>query len=659
MGLFGTNNAVTWFVSNTQSWQWQMKDEKSREMATQREANSKTSFQNSLNATSQEIRNQYNSMCNNETLAGAIVLAAQSHGVHDYDELESSAVINRFLDKNKWKGYENYVNDCLAWKITLWDAVSKMKLDKVPSVSSSNSTNKHRMNPLTTDVQFGSSQQSSNVLRGAALPTIATATVGTLAEWTYYWSKAANKVGKKWMESLYKPTDEQKSYRQYLNAKVIQASDKVKTAEKNLDAVEKEYNAAKKNGSLTDELVSWLENAKKELQQAEEALNKAKSNQKSMRTLADTAYDYGIWNIFNGSVLNSKWGDLALARANEIFDDVINPILKDSDITINVMDRVEELKDLIPSMTSDPWRQQDLLEAWGVLLDEYRKKGFDNYPLKDVQKLKSDLQRRVPEKYWDGKNISSAYSEMKAELSRLIREDLMKELDNATKEWNVPNLEWTRYAGKDAATLYRDWANLDEISDRALKYKVPSVEVPCVWKMEWDILNPTQKTISYSLRKIWDYIENSKFGKAMSKINKTLGKLFKNKKVLWTLTAVWTIWSFVDALEITKWADFFTKYADDLMKITNRYNKSGEFEGKTDEEIEKMFPESEVLSILKAIDEDKDVAPFFEYFNEDLFWRKKVDMNDYWDYVGWKLKNDELKYPWEQWWEINSISMWE
>jgi hypothetical protein len=56
-----------------------MKDKKSIELSAQRESNSKIAFQNGLNATSDELKNNYNSMCNNELLASAIVLAAQAH----------------------------------------------------------------------------------------------------------------------------------------------------------------------------------------------------------------------------------------------------------------------------------------------------------------------------------------------------------------------------------------------------------------------------------------------------------------------------------------------------------------------------------------------------------------------------------------------------
>lgn len=612
MTWFWVNNAVTWFVNNTQAWQNSMREQKSIESSAQRNSDSKKSFQNSLNASDTSTQNKYNSMCNVINLSEAIVLAAQSHWVHDYDNLEPSVITDRFLDKNKWKWYESYVNDCISWKITLWDAISKLKLDRIPT-SNTTSAERTRINPLNVEVEWWMSEWGSNVAVNTVIWAGTTLGGATLAESTYYWGKLSKNLWKGWMEMLYKPTDEQKSYKQYLNAKIIEANDNLKKVKK-----------------------TWDEEA---IQKAEKTLKGARMKKSTLRTVADTAYDYWIWNPLNMSLTNGKEGELALARANEIFNDVLNPIFESSDAKINVMDRVEELRDLIPSITSDPWRQADLKEAWAALLDEYRKKWWDSVDLKDVQELKSDLQKRVPEKYWNWKNISSAYSEMKAQLSRLIRKDLLREIENAIKEWKAPDLKWTRYEWKDIQTLYRDWGNLDEISTRALNYKMPSIEIPWIWKIEWDVVTPLQKGWAYTLRRIWDAIDNSKFGKAMKKINKSFGKLMKNKKVLWTLTAIWTLWSFVDALELTKGADFFWKYWDDLYRITERYNKFWEFEWKTDEEIEEMFPESEVLDILKAIDNDEEMASYFDYFNEDLFWRKKVDMNKYWDYVWWRLKN--------------------
>lgn len=614
MTWFWMNNAVTGFINNTQMWQDSMKQQKSIELSVQRNNDSKTAFQNSLDTTNTDLQNKYNSMCNAINLSEAIVLAAQSHWVHDYDNLEPADITNRFLEKNKSKWYETYVNDCLAWKITLWDAVSKMKLDVLPK-SNNTDTHKKRINPLNVQVDWWMSEWGSN----AAVNTIIWAGTAlgwtALAEWPYYWWKLSKGVWKGRQEMLYKPTDEQKSYKQYINAKIIEANDNLKKA---------------KN--------SWDEKA---IQEATETLKGAKMRKNTLRTVADTAYEYWIWNPLNLSITNSKEWELAKARADEIFTDVLNPIFESSDTKINVMDRIEELRDLIPTMTTDEWRREWLTKARAALLDEYRKKWWDSVSLKDVQQLKSDLQKRVPEKVWEWKPIANEYAELKAELSKLIRKDLINEIEKAIKEWKSPDLKWTRYEWKTIEELYRDWGNLEEISNRSLKYKMPSIEIPWVGKIEWDVVTPVQKGVAFTLRKIWDAIDNSWFGKAMEKVNKSFGKLMKNKKVLWWLTAVWTLWSFVDALELTKGADFFGKYWNDLYRITERYNKFWEFAWKTDEEIEEMFPESEVLDILKAIDNDEEVASYFDYFNEDLFWRKKVDMNKYWDYVWWKLKNND------------------
>lgn len=641
MNWFGINNAVTWFISNTQSWQEQQKDKKAAEVSKQREENSKIAFQKSLDATNEELKNKYTSMCNNENLASTIVLAAQSHGVKDYDWLESSAVIDKFLSKNSNKGYEKYVNECTWGTLSLEEAAKRMKLDKLWTAD----TNKEswlstRTNPLKmgTTTKSGSSNLDATT---AVLGIWGLIWWAWIAEFVYWASKLGSKIWKNWMESIYEPTEIQKSYKQYLDAKIIQSKDNLKAAKKTLKDSENALTEASKNGTATQEMFDWVANAKAEVAKAKEALAKANDAKKSLRTVADTAYDYGIWNILNGSVTNDRWWAVAKARANEIFDDVLNPIfMADDATTINVMDRVEELRDLIPNLTKDPWRQEDLMDAWAVLLDEYRKKGYDNLSLKDVQKLKSDLQKDVPEKLWKWKNISSAYKEMKAELSRLIREDLIAELDKALKEWKVPNLEWTRYEWKDAATLYRDWANLEEISYRALKYETPSVDIPYIWKVRWDIVWPTEKTVATTTRKVSDYINNSKFSKLMSKINKTL-KNSKTLKILWWgLAALWAIWWIVDADEISSTGESI-KRLNDLQRIYNRYSKSWEFAWKTDEEIEEIYPEDEVINVLTTIENDEWFNKWYDSYWKDLLWRDKIDMNAYWDYVWWRLKNNQ------------------
>lgn len=156
MNWFWKNNAVTWFVDNTQKRQNTMREQKSMGSSIQRNNDSKESFQNSLNTTDVTLQNKYNSMCNAINLSEAIVLAAQSHGIHDYDNLEPAAITDRFLEKNKWKWYENYVNDCMSWRITLWEAVSRMKLDRLPISDDKKIT--RRANPLTVDISMDNSE---------------------------------------------------------------------------------------------------------------------------------------------------------------------------------------------------------------------------------------------------------------------------------------------------------------------------------------------------------------------------------------------------------------------------------------------------------------------------------------------------------------------
>lgn len=658
MNWLWINNAVTWFIANTQAWQEQLKDKKNAEVSKQREENSRIAFESSLNASNEELKNKYASMCNNENLAGTIVLAAQSHGSKEYDGLESSAVINKFLSKNPDKWYEKYVNECTWWVISLEEAAKRMKLDKLWTADvNKKSWLSNRVNPLKVET---SSYETNNNSKWIDVTAAAIGIWGLLwwawlAETIYGFSKLGSSIWKQRLESIYEPTEIQKSYKQYLDANIIQSEDWLKAAKKTLKIAEDTLNKAEKEWTATQEMIDWVEKAKDGVLKAEESLTKAKDAKKTLRTVADTAYDYGLWDIRNGSIFNDKWWAVAKARANEIFDDVLNQIfMADDAATVNVMDRVEELRDIIPNLTKDPWRQEDLMDAWAVLLDEYRKKWYDNLPLKDVQKLKSDLQKDVPEKLWKWKNISSAYKELKAELSRLIREDLITELDKALKNWKVPNLEWTRYAGKDAATLYRDWANLEEIAYRALKYETPSVDIPYIWKVKWDIIWPTQKTLATSTKRTSDYINNSKFGKAMDKINKAVGKGLKNSKVLkfigWLWATLWAIWWFTDAAELNSNTDAI-KWLTDFQRVYDRYNKSWEFKWKTDEEIEEIFPESEVINVLTAINNDKWFNEWYDSYWQDMLWRDKIDIDDYWDLVWWRLKNNP-KSPEEEYREL-------
>jgi hypothetical protein len=46
-----------------------------------------------------------------------------------------------------------------------------------------------------------------------------------------------------------------------------------------------------------------------------------------------------------------------------------------------------------------------------------------------------------------------------------------------------------------------------------------------------------------------------------------------------------------------------------------------------------MFPESEVVETLRAIDNNEEFNNRYNTWNEDLFGRKKIDLDKYRDYV--------------------------
>lgn len=116
-------NPVQSFVDMTKSWQQSMKDKANKANTNQMMANAQGMFQAWLSSNNQTVKNNYMSGSNLNTLAWAIVTYAEwKWKYEDYANLQPAEVIDLFLKRNEWRGYEEYINQYTGWKIWLEQA---------------------------------------------------------------------------------------------------------------------------------------------------------------------------------------------------------------------------------------------------------------------------------------------------------------------------------------------------------------------------------------------------------------------------------------------------------------------------------------------------------------------------------------------------------
>lgn len=442
-------NPVQSFVNETNSRQEQMKNAANANNTNKILNDAKTMFQTGLNSTEPSVKNQYMSWSKINTLAWAILTYAESKGKYDdYADLQPAEIVNKFLDKNQWRGYDKYVN-MYTWGNMGFDALTK-------SIGINNNYNTRAIADIPDDEDFDPTLLSDY----------------NPEDWETWFEEWSSTKGKKWgvwtaiwasvigggywvgkvLEGAWKRTYSQ-TFDPTINE--TRAEQKVLANEK---IAKTRVNNAKSSLKTAKATWEWVEDATKALKAAQKSLDEAKETAKSFRGVADTAYDYNIWGWV------TKWwtpwsrGVDARVKANQIFEEVLNPIFENSKSTLNIKKMAINLKDKLIDMAKwDPDKIKEYQEAYEELVKSFGGKEFEKMSPGAAQELKSWLQWRTPKKFFNGKNtaereITDAYKEARALLSDEIKEWIY---DIVKKEWKV-----------NAAQLYRDYANLIQIAEK-------------------------------------------------------------------------------------------------------------------------------------------------------------------------------------------------
>lgn len=208
-------------------------------------------------------------------------------------------------------------------------------------------------------------------------------------------------------------------------------------------------------------------------------------------TRADTALKY--WLTWTEESLWVK----SLRQADKIFSKQIEPALKKSKITHNIDDLFNNVEQTIKKSSWWELRKKELMDWLAALKDDYAKiwkKSFDSMWL---QLEKSSLDSFTAQKIFKWQEVASWYNQVKNYLANEMRQTVR---DDLAKLWV-----------KNAKTLYRDYANLVELSKIWVKWITEwwlKWWFGTFWSTLYDVAATPIKTIGWNmLYKTWSWLE--------------------------------------------------------------------------------------------------------------------------------------------------------
>lgn len=497
-----TINPVQSFVDDTNSWQKSMRDSANAANTSKIMDNAKTMYQAWLNTQDSKTKNNYMSWSNINSLAWAIITYADSKWKYDdYAWLESTQVVDKFLRKNPWRWYEEWINQFTGWKIWFDDVTRRIWINQtVSEYLLSEDMDDEEFDPRMlsdyNEEEWGDSlgESSPNTWKKWALWT-AWAILGWIA-WAYwvpsawYWGwKFLDWAWNKMFESTVSTSEKEASLSSNMLWEKYKLDDNVTEAEKGLKEAKKKW--------------KWIKEAQEVLDNAKKAKSDFIKNEwkKEVVKTRDTIKEPLGKSITRWWTAEQRaW--IAKKEADNIYEKIINPLLDKSKSTIKLSDVFSEMESDIDKI-SYKWRRDALKE----IFDEFKNSihDSDEISLKEADKLKKDLWEQTPQKYFNGKDVSSEWRQLEADLWTKIKNKFHEILSKEA---------WIDTAKKYLD--YHNWMDYKKAQDKLAKEPLFKGSVQdTIWKLsEWW----TQK-LWYYMSKLWEWLEkNSK--KAYDKIVK-------------------------------------------------------------------------------------------------------------------------------------------
>jgi hypothetical protein len=163
-------------------------------------------------------------------------------------------------------------------------------------------------------------------------------------------------------------------------------------------------------------------------------------------TAASTAFDKGLVGT------EQMLGVGAQKAQTKLWDNLIDPALKQSDAKITMSDFFKQAEDKITTETNDPTRKGVLLNALNSIKDDF--KGVEDISLKQLQKYKEGWAEFVPEKAYKGQPIAGAVNDVRNTLAGMARQTIYGELGSNVKQAYIDytNLYGIKQLGIQAGT---------------------------------------------------------------------------------------------------------------------------------------------------------------------------------------------------------------
>jgi hypothetical protein len=166
------------------------------------------------------------------------------------------------------------------------------------------------------------------------------------------------------------------------------------------------------------------------------------------RTVGETAIERGVTGT------QTKIGTKAVKTGVEIFEKEVNPALEASKEIITKKELFSPLEEKV-AKTVEPGRKAELSDALEAIKEEYASPEFDNIGLPKAQKIKSGLDEFTPQKSFRGKEIGSAYNQLRNDMADVIRRltyDKLKDINIKNKYIDYSNLKELEKLGIKART---------------------------------------------------------------------------------------------------------------------------------------------------------------------------------------------------------------
>ena len=246
--------------------------------------------------------------------------------------------------------------------------------------------------------------------------------------------------------------------------------------------------------------------------------------------------------------------------------------------------------------------------------------------------------------------IQSAKNNIKSRTQDKISEKIKTQLDKeypwqwmsekVTKYWELKNA-WEEFKK-------RWWAEITKKPSSKNRLKPTTIENETRW-LQRKVGKRIERLWKLRPTKIWSYI---KWNKKLMALIWLWAVVLKNPVAQASLTALEIAWDVDMAKEWWDFIEDYRKFAPIVQRIHARFDDKDtrlwwEFAWMTEEEKEKKYPLEEVKKDIQWLSDnwyEDFVTTYLQYEMPDLLWwgtLELADFDDLWDYVWWRLKNEE------------------